>query len=86
MTTAAVAIQALKADLGVTWTQLGCLFGVSSRAVFLWAHDGYMSPTNIARLHELIAGELHSQYSRPCEPEELLGALHNRPHGLTTAP
>lgn len=76
MTTASELLRAVKADLGLTWVQLGRVFGVSSRVVYLWANGGYMSTANIVRLHELAAtGELHSQYR---SPELFVGALHDR--------
>lgn len=40
---------------GLTWEQLGRLFGVSRRAVHLWASGGRMNASNATTLHELAA-------------------------------
>jgi hypothetical protein len=40
---------------GLTWEQLGRLFGVSRRAVHLWANGGRMNATNAEGLAELVA-------------------------------
>jgi len=45
----------LKAHSGLTWDQLGKAFGVSRRAVHLWANGGRMNESNAAALRELAA-------------------------------
>lgn len=40
---------------GLTWEQLGRVFGVSRRAVHLWANDGRMNATNAELLGQLVA-------------------------------
>ena len=40
---------------GLTWDQLGRVFGVSRRAVHMWANDGRMNATNAELLAQLVA-------------------------------
>lgn len=40
---------------GLTWEQLGHVFGVSRRAVHLWANGGRMNAANAAKLAEFVA-------------------------------
>jgi hypothetical protein len=40
---------------GLTWDQLGRVFGVSRRAVHLWANGGRMNAANAAKLAEFVA-------------------------------
>jgi hypothetical protein len=42
-------------ETGLTWDQLGRIFGVSRRAVHLWASGGRMNSANLERLHEFYA-------------------------------
>lgn len=44
----------LHAESGLTWEQLGRLFGVSRRAVHLWANGGRMNAANAESLNELV--------------------------------
>lgn len=46
----AEAVARLRADTGLTWDQLGRLFGVSRRAVHLWASGKQMNARNIELL------------------------------------
>lgn len=48
-------VRKLHADSGLTWTQLGKMFGVSRRAVHHWASGGRMNSANAERLAELVA-------------------------------
>jgi hypothetical protein len=43
-------VQFLKEEMGLTWDQMGKLFGVSRRAVHLWTTGGRMNGSNIERL------------------------------------
>lgn len=45
----------LKENSGLTWEQLGKAFGVSRRAVHLWANGGRMNESNATTLRELAA-------------------------------
>jgi hypothetical protein len=47
-------VRKLHDDSGLTWEQLGRLFGVSRRAVHLWANGGRMNSTNAETLSELV--------------------------------
>lgn len=49
------AIRWLKDTSGLTWDQLGRMFGVSRRAVHLWANGGRMNAGNAETLHELVS-------------------------------
>lgn len=40
---------------GLTWDQLGKIFGVSRRAVHLWANGGRLNAANAAKLAEFVA-------------------------------
>lgn len=46
-------IRDLHSRSGLTWTQLGSLFGVSRRAVHHWANGGRMNAANAELLAEL---------------------------------
>ncbi len=48
-------IRWLHAESGLTWDQVGRVFGVSRRAVHLWATGGRMNAANAETLAELVA-------------------------------
>ncbi|MFF1390882.1 hypothetical protein [Rhodococcus erythropolis] len=48
-------VQWVKEHSGLTWDQLGKVFGVSRRAVHLWANGGRMNELNAARLRNFSA-------------------------------
>ncbi len=52
--TEAEEIQWLHESSGLTWEQLGRVFGVSRRAVHLWANGGRMNGTNAELLGQLV--------------------------------
>ncbi|WP_152628111.1 hypothetical protein [Streptacidiphilus neutrinimicus] len=52
-TSTAAGVTQLRADTGLTWDQLGRLFGVSRRAVHLWASGKQMNARNIELLSAL---------------------------------
>lgn len=52
-TSTAEGVARLRADSGLTWDQLGRLFGVSRRAVHLWAAGKHMNARNIELLSAL---------------------------------
>lgn len=54
-------VRAIKEESGLTWKQLGRLFGVSMRAVQGWAVDGRLSSKNLERLMRL--EEIIGRYS-----------------------
>lgn len=104
-------VRTLREESGLTWDQLGRFFGVSRRAVHLWANGGGMNSINLEHLHRLLAevralpastsetrrsallrigpdgmsaltrlqGGRGTDVSGGYAPEELLGALHDRP-------
>lgn len=45
----------IKEHSGLTWDQLGKVFGVSRRAVHMWANGGRLNETNARHLHEFSA-------------------------------
>ncbi len=45
----------LHTSSGLTWDQLGRLFGVSRRSVHMWANGARMNATNVETLHEIAA-------------------------------
>ncbi len=45
----------IKARSGLTWDQLGKIFGVSRRAVHMWANGGRLNESNARRLHAFAA-------------------------------
>ncbi|MEU1432151.1 hypothetical protein ABZ412_34295 [Nocardia sp. NPDC005746] len=49
------AVRWLHESSGLTWDQLGRVFGVSRRAVHMWASGSRMNASNVETLHELIA-------------------------------
>lgn len=73
--TSADLVRRLRADSGLTWEQLAKLFGVSRRAVHLWANGGRMNAANIehlSRLLDLLAAE-HSGLTSEQRRAALLG-------------
>lgn len=53
--TQAAEVKWLHEQSGLTWEQLGRIFGVSRRAVHLWANGGRMNATNAQALAQLVA-------------------------------
>jgi DNA-binding transcriptional regulator YiaG len=51
----AAEVRWLREASGLTWEQMGRLFGVSRRAVHLWANGGRMNATNAELLGRLVA-------------------------------
>ncbi|WP_141718021.1 hypothetical protein [Nocardia altamirensis] len=49
------AVRWLHDSSGLTWEQLGRVFGVSRRAVHMWANGSRMNASNVEALHEFIA-------------------------------
>ncbi|MBR7206951.1 hypothetical protein KB219_35335, partial [Pseudomonas aeruginosa] len=45
----------MKEETGLTWDQLGRIFGVSRRAVHLWANGGRMNAGNAETLYDLMS-------------------------------
>jgi len=45
----------VKDHSGLTWEQLGRIFGVSRRAVHMWANGGRLNESNARRLREFAA-------------------------------
>ncbi|MGB5111746.1 MAG: hypothetical protein WBO08_09130 [Mycobacterium sp.] len=45
----------IKANSGLTWDQLGKVFGVSRRAVHMWSNGGRLNESNARRLREFSA-------------------------------
>lgn len=70
-------IQRLREGAGLTWDQTGKLFGVSRRAVHLWATGGRMNGANIERLGRLEA----ALYGLGADPDTRRLALFDGSHG-----
>lgn len=49
-----VLLRRLRDDSGLTWEQLAKLFGVSRRALHLWANGGRLNTAHEEQLHRLI--------------------------------
>lgn len=64
-------IRWVKDNSGLTWDQLGKIFGVSRRAVHLWANGGRMNEANSRTLHDFGA--------------EVRGVLRESPDATRTA-
>ena len=111
----AQAVRWLHEQSGLTWDQLGRVFGVSRRAAHMWANGGRMNATNAELLAQLVAivralpqedaegrraallasgsegrsvldtlRERQAPREQPISgpgftPDQLLGALHDRP-------
>ncbi len=66
----------LKEHSGLTWEQLGKVFGVSRRAVHMWATGGRLNESNASRLREFtsIVREIESQ-SPGSSPDDVRARL-----------
>lgn len=88
-------VQWMKTTSGLTWPQLGRIFGVSASTVHLWACGGSMSSTHISLLGAFIlevatasgatveekrASLLNSRGNRPSVVEEFKKRHHIGPH------
>jgi hypothetical protein len=67
----------IKAHSGLTWDQLGKIFGVSRRAVHMWANGGRLNESNARRLRTFAAiiHRLESERSGDATPEVLRARL-----------
>lgn len=78
--TQAAEVKWLHEASGLTWEQIGRLFGVSRRAIHLWANGSRMNSANAERLGRLVA---HVR-ELPGSPDERRAALLSRaPGGLS---
>lgn len=75
--TTASRVRQLKEDAGITWDQTRRLFGVSRRAVHMWATGAKMNSQNEERLTELL--QIVSRLGT--SPEQRREALMNSPSG-----
>lgn len=67
----------IKEHSGLTWDQLGKVFGVSRRAVHMWANGGRLNETNARRLREFSATIRHIESESPgSTPEMVRARLH----------
>lgn len=78
--TSAKRVEELHARTGLTWQQLARLFGVSRRAVHMWANGNRMSSTNLERLDRV---ETALAPLRELGPELARQALMSRRHGTS---
>lgn len=62
----------MKAESGLTWDQLGKVFGVSRRAVHLWASGGRLNEANAAMLREFAVEVRESGGGNPDEVRSML--------------
>jgi hypothetical protein len=66
----------IKANSGLTWEQLGKVFGVSRRAVHMWSNGGRLNESNARRLREFSAVVRALQTSIPgATPEDVRAKL-----------
>lgn len=66
----------VKASSGLTWDQLGKVFGVSRRAVHMWSNGGRLNESNARRLREFSAVVKEIQASIPsATPDEVRAKL-----------
>lgn len=76
----------IKDNSGLTWDQLGKVFGVSRRAVHMWANGGRLNESNARRLREfsaVVRGIIAS--SDATTPEDVRGRLLEvGPDGMST--
>jgi hypothetical protein len=76
----------IKAHSGLTWDQLGKIFGVSRRAVHMWANGGRLNESNARRLHAFaaIVRRIESEIPDGSTPEEVRARLLQvEPDGLS---
>lgn len=73
----AAEVKWLHEQSGLTWEQLGRLFGVSRRAVHLWANGSRMNSANAELLGKLVS---HVR-ELPGSPDEVRAALLSRAAG-----
>lgn len=66
----------IKANSGLTWDQLGKVFGVSRRAVHMWSNGGRLNESNARRLREFSAVVKELQSSIPgTTPDDMRAKL-----------
>lgn len=66
----------VKANSGLTWDQLGKVFGVSRRAVHMWSNGGRLNESNARRLREFSAVVKELQASIPsATPDDVRAKL-----------
>lgn len=67
----------IKAHSGLTWDQLGKVFGVSRRAVHMWANGGRLNESNARRLRTFaaIVRRLESETTAGATPEVIRARL-----------
>lgn len=70
----ATSIRDLRSRTGLTWDELAKLFGVSRRALHLWASGGAISPRHASRLSVLAGELLPATPSTPAEVRDFLMA------------
>ncbi|WP_142305494.1 hypothetical protein [Mycobacterium intracellulare] len=76
----------IKERSGLTWDQLGKVFGVSRRAVHMWANGGRLNESNARRLREFSATirAIESETPGPTTPDAVRGhLLEVGPDGLS---
>lgn len=66
------AVRWLHQESGLTWDQLGRLFGVSRRAVHLWANGGRLNAANAETLSALVAAVRELPAVTPDERRSML--------------
>lgn len=64
----------IKDHSGLTWDQLGKVFGVSRRAVHMWANGGRLNESNARRLREFSA-VIRGMVADATTPEDVRGRL-----------
>ncbi|MFN8069901.1 MAG: hypothetical protein U0R77_14320 [Mycolicibacterium insubricum] len=68
----------IKEHSGLTWDQLGKVFGVSRRAVHMWANGGRLNETNARRLREFASIIQHLEVETPAATPEMIRARLNQ--------
>jgi DNA-binding XRE family transcriptional regulator len=75
-------IRWVKEHSGLTWDQLGKVFGVSRRSVHLWANGGRMNQANATALREFAAAVRAVQGSSPDSTRAALLAVGPDHHSI----
>jgi DNA-binding transcriptional regulator YiaG len=78
-------IRWVKEHSGLTWDQLGKVFGVSRRAVHLWANGGRMNEANATVLREFAAVVRSVQGNSPDSTRAALLAVGPDSHSIVDA-
>lgn len=68
----------IKEHSGLTWDQLGKVFGVSRRAVHMWANGGRLNETNARRLREFASIIQRLEAETPGATPEMIRARLNQ--------